>query len=237
MDYSQLPHDDGFENAFADEPRRTGILSPGLGSPRPLFDDDPAIGGFGSPRSDAFGGGIGSDGGFGGIGGNMSESTEEERVPTSPPPPQHHDDLNAGFAGHQQQHYQQPTPQSPPPQQVQKPQPQQQQPRQPVQQQRPEQYLHAKITALERTTGRKDPILRFDVHVSLSSLSFRVFDPLTCQTTDKPSNLPYHPIPRCPPYPLRIHKARRTFDCLNSRMSRPSSPTIINLCGCRNRRR
>jgi hypothetical protein len=167
MDYSQLPHDDGFENAFADEPRRTGgILSPGLASPRPLFDDDPAIGGFGSPRTDTFGGGIGSDGGFEGLGGGH---TEEDRLPTSPQQRQE-DPMSPGPMSptfQQEQHqYQQPAPQSPPQQRTQRPQAHQQQSRQSIpQQQRPQHYLHAKITALERT-GRKDPILRFDVHVS-----------------------------------------------------------------------
>ena len=52
----------------------------------------------------------------------------------------------------------------------------------------PQQKLQAKITGLERT-GRKDPILRFDVHVSMSYLSklcrayccrltFHAFEPL-----------------------------------------------------------
>ena len=41
-------------------------------------------------------------------------------------------------------------------------------PRQPQKKQTPQFKLQAKITGLERT-GRKDPILRFDVHVSLYS--------------------------------------------------------------------
>ncbi|RPA83289.1 vacuolar protein sorting-associated protein Vps17 [Ascobolus immersus RN42] len=72
-----------------------------------------------------------------------------------------------GYQYQEQPQFQQPAPQSPPQQQSQRPQAHQQQSRQSIhQQQRPQHYLHAKITALERT-GRKNPILRFDVHTNL----------------------------------------------------------------------
>jgi len=46
--------------------------------------------------------------------------------------------------------------------------------RQPQQPQGPQYKLQAKITGLERT-GRKDPILRFDVHVSGFTSSYLFF--------------------------------------------------------------
>lgn len=51
--------------------------------------------------------------------------------------------------------------------------------------------LHAKITGLERT-GKKDPIIRFDVHVGWNPLSILYL--LTVQ--DKPYQVSHNPIPR-----------------------------------------
>lgn len=51
--------------------------------------------------------------------------------------------------------------------------------------------LHAKITALERT-GKKDPILRFDVHVRHHS--YRRSEYRYSPSTDKPAKISYHTI-------------------------------------------
>lgn len=65
------------------------------------------------------------------------------------------------------------------------------QPRKPAQ---PQFKLQAKITGLERT-GKKDPILRFDVHVSLIYLG--LFQRFMLIVADQPASVPYHPISRC----------------------------------------
>jgi hypothetical protein len=64
--------------------------------------------------------------------------------------------------------------------------------------------LQAKITGLERT-GRKDPILRFDVHVRIpEGRSLR--RELTC-CIDQFAFLSNHTVPRCPKDPFRIRQA------------------------------
>lgn len=68
---------------------------------------------------------------------------------------------------------------------------QSQPPEQPRKPQGPQYRLQAKITGLERT-GKKDPILRFDIHVCHSIILFpllRLSDPL-----DKPPALPHHTV-------------------------------------------
>lgn len=63
----------------------------------------------------------------------------------------------------------------------------------------PQYKLQAKITGLERT-GRKDPILRFDVHVrTLLRIPFFTADDL-----DQSAKIPYDSVPRCPANPFRI---------------------------------
>ena len=58
--------------------------------------------------------------------------------------------------------------------------------------------LQAKVTALERT-GRKDPVIRFDVYVRLTALP-------CCNSglirADQSSQIPHHPVPRRPPNTL-----------------------------------
>ena len=66
--------------------------------------------------------------------------------------------------------------------------------RQPQRQNLPQYKLQAKITSLERT-GRKDPVLKFDVHVSREKAgnpSGRTDD-----GTDESSKISNHSIPRC----------------------------------------
>ena len=118
-----------------------------------------------SPFPSASNNGLHDDGGFG------ASDTEYRRPDTASTVSQTTDE-----PPHSEQYQEQPRysadhgPQSPPPQQQQQhqQQPQQQQPPKPAQQPRkpppPQFKLQAKITGLERT-GRKDPILRFDVHV------------------------------------------------------------------------
>lgn len=60
--------------------------------------------------------------------------------------------------------------------------------------------IQAKITALERT-GKKDPVLRFDVHVSEPTWPGRI-EALTM--LDKYSKIPYHPVSRRTAYPFRV---------------------------------
>jgi hypothetical protein len=63
------------------------------------------------------------------------------------------------------------------------------------QRQQPQYKLQAKVTGLERT-GKKDPILKFDVYVR-STLTTHLSTVLI-YTSDKPSQVPHHPVPRCP---------------------------------------
>ncbi|KAK3900783.1 hypothetical protein C8A05DRAFT_16951 [Staphylotrichum tortipilum] len=119
-----------------------------------------------SPFPSASNNGLHDDGGFG------ASDTEYRRPDTAstvsqttdePPLAEPYQEQPRSAADH--------GPLSPPPQQQpQAQQPQQQQPPKPAQQPRkpppPQFKLQAKITGLERT-GRKDPILRFDVHTNL----------------------------------------------------------------------
>jgi hypothetical protein len=92
----------------------------------------------------------------------------------------------------------------------------------------PPQYkLQAKITALERT-GRKDPVLRFDVHVSKNAAAHAGYG--TDYLLDEPTQIPNHPIPGCPPNSLRIRKARGAPYILKSRSTSPCRTTSIDLC-------
>lgn len=63
--------------------------------------------------------------------------------------------------------------------------------------------LHAKITGLERT-GRKDPILRFDVHVSVQVGLMQILY-TESNSSDQSAKVPHDPIPRCPSDSFRIH--------------------------------
>jgi hypothetical protein len=65
--------------------------------------------------------------------------------------------------------------------------------------QAPQYKLQAKITGLERT-GRKDPILRFDVHVCFNE-SIGLSNQ-HANTSDQSSKVSNYPIPGCPQNPL-----------------------------------
>lgn len=80
----------------------------------------------------------------------------------------------------------------------------QQQPQQ-AQQQASQYKLQAKITGLERT-GRKDPILRFDVHVCSYASGDIWF--LIC-SIDQLTQVSNYSIPRCPKNPFRVCQACR----------------------------
>ncbi len=100
----------------------------------------------------------------------------------------------------------------------------------------PQFKLQAKITGLERT-GRKDPILRFDVHVRQlffppASLTI---GPLT--SADQYSQLSNYPIPRCPSLALRVRQARRAPDFRESRSYRASGAPSAHICRCGHGRR
>jgi hypothetical protein len=67
--------------------------------------------------------------------------------------------------------------------------------------------LQAKITGLERT-GRKDPILRFDVHVCHLNSSAKA----TLTIADQLSQIPNNTVPRCSPHALRVCQIGRSSD-------------------------
>ena len=105
--------------------------------------------------------------------------------------------------------------------------------RQGQQPQAPQYKLQAKITGLERT-GRKDPILRFDVHVCFSGSTG--ISKQHANISDQPSKIPNYPIPRCPKNPLRIHEVGRSLDILESRSPCTCSTTCVDICRCWYRR-
>lgn len=71
--------------------------------------------------------------------------------------------------------------------------------------------IQGKITGLERT-GKKDPILRFDVHVGLPLRLFYAYAVANSCFALKPDQYPQVPhdsVPRCASDPFRICQARR----------------------------
>lgn len=68
----------------------------------------------------------------------------------------------------------------------------------------PQYRLQAKITGLERT-GKKDPVLRFDVHVRSLPASYDVGALRTDAILDQPASIPHHTVPRCSTSSFRIH--------------------------------
>lgn len=73
----------------------------------------------------------------------------------------------------------------------------------------PQYKLQAKVIALERT-GRKDPILHFDVYVGGNRLCvFHLPYGILTKHPDQSPHFPHKPVPRCPPHPQRIPKAGR----------------------------
>lgn len=110
----------------------------------------------------------------------------------------------------QQEHRSQPhqqDPQRPPGEETRRPQSARYHPVPPQQRQHMPQYkLQAKITGLERS-GKKDPILKFDVYVCLWG-KMKCLVRLAYYLTDQPTKVPNHSIPRHPPYTLRVLEAR-----------------------------
>lgn len=82
----------------------------------------------------------------------------------------------------------------------------------------PQYKLQAKITGLERS-GKKDPILKFDVYVCLPKLTRRPTLPAD-RLSDQPTKVPDNPIPRHPSNTFRVPEASLPPDRLESRSSR-----------------
>jgi len=105
--------------------------------------------------------------------------------------------------------------------------------RQPQRQNLPQYKLQAKITSLERT-GRKDPILKFDVHVGVGlSGAPHVFLRYTNDGADEPTKVSDNPIPRCQTNALGVYKASRSPHLLKPRSLRTCSTFAVD----RSRRR
>uniref|UniRef100_A0A8H7TW28 Uncharacterized protein n=1 Tax=Bionectria ochroleuca TaxID=29856 RepID=A0A8H7TW28_BIOOC len=101
-----------------------------------------------------------------------------------------------------------------------------QQPQKPAQ---PQHRLQAKITGLERT-GKKDPVLRFDVYVSGLTLlvgvrAWACRPLLTLNIPDKPAKIPHYAVSRCSTSSLRVRQTRRSPDIFLPGVICPSSPT------------
>lgn len=93
--------------------------------------------------------------------------------------------------------------------------------------QQPHYKLQAKVTGLERT-GKKDPILRFDVYVRWT---YTLPDP-KLNLSDKPSQVPHHPVSRCPASALRVRQARRASDIGLPRSHGPRRTTSLHRGRC-----
>jgi len=105
--------------------------------------------------------------------------------------------------------------------------------RQPQRQSLPQYKLQAKITSLERT-GRKDPILKFDVHVGVGLSGAPHAQPkCTNVRADKSAKISDHPIPRCQTNALGVYKASRPSNLLKPRSLRTCSTFTVD----RSRRR
>lgn len=96
----------------------------------------------------------------------------------------------------------------------------------------PQYKLQAKITGLERA-AKKDPILRFDVHVSVdlfcSDVPLLRFGSIRLTVTDQPAKIPNNPISRRAPSTLRIRQAGRTSNLRKSRGDGPRRPTTTDI--------
>jgi hypothetical protein len=97
---------------------------------------------------------------------------------------------------------------------------------------KPQFKLQAKVTGLERT-GKKDPILRFDIHVRMPTRQRRELIELTAQ--DQSTSIPNYTIPRCPPTTLRVRQARGASDIGQPRSPRTRRPSPGDVCRCRDR--
>lgn len=104
-----------------------------------------------------------------------------------------------------------------------------QEPRRPA---KPQFKLQAKVTGLERT-GKKDPILRFDVHVNTH---VDVLASLRLTILDQPPSLSHYTIPRRSPSTLRVRQAGRAPHIRQPRSARPSCPAARHFSRRRDRR-
>lgn len=107
--------------------------------------------------------------------------------------------------------------------------------RQPQRQNLPQYKLQAKITSLERT-GRKDPVLKFDVHVCVG-ISGALYAQPKCTNVwaDKSTKISDYTIPRCQTNALGIHEASRPSDLLKPRSLRTCSTFTVDRSRCRYR--
>ena len=100
----------------------------------------------------------------------------------------------------------------------------------------PQYKLQAKIMGLERS-GKKDPILKFDVYVCCN-VSMDTCRTMTAdRSLDQPSQVQNNSIPRYPSNTQRIPKTRISPDGVESRSACPCCPTAFNECRHRYRRR
>lgn len=130
----------------------------------------------------------------------------------------------AGSVAEPVRQQQQSTPVHHPGQQAQQTTDQRQQPSRQQSRQGPQYRLQAKITGLERT-GRKDPVLRFDVYVCL--LFSNSMPPLI--ESDKSTFLSNHTIPRCTANTFRICQVARASDIIESRGHSPCCTTCLDI--------
>ena len=102
-------------------------------------------------------------------------------------------------------------------------------------QRQPPQYkLQAKITGLERT-GKKDPAITFDVHVSLWKWSWRNVCRNLMRVKDESPQISYHTSQSYQTHTLRICQASRPSDLFKSRSLCARSTSSSNIRRCRNR--
>lgn len=99
----------------------------------------------------------------------------------------------------------------------------------------PQYKLQAKITGLERT-GKKDPILRFDVHVCYI-VSAHLMTPGTDHPLDQSAKVQNHSIPGHPPYAFRVRKASIPSSSIKSRSTCACRAPSYDQCRNGNRRR
>lgn len=92
----------------------------------------------------------------------------------------------------------------------------------------PQYKLQAKITGLERT-GKKDPILRFDVYVCPSIRRDLLKISTNC-LSDQSAEIPNYSIPRHQTYSFRVSEAVLPPASLESGSSSTCSPTCVHLC-------
>lgn len=98
----------------------------------------------------------------------------------------------------------------------------------------PQYKLQAKVTSLERT-GRKDPVLRFDVHVSLMHSLTDCKTPLIF-FPDQSARIQNKSISGCPADAFRILETRRPPDIVKPGSFSSCGSSTVNSSWCRYRR-